>query len=179
MAIETAHLQLVPFSPEALLGLIEGVGQFEARSGLRAADGLREFFVSDAVSPDWLAQLRASTGPDPWLHGFAVVDREDRSVIGSAGFAGPPDDSGTVEIAYGIVPSRQGRGLATEAARALIAFASASARVRRIRAHTLPEANASTRVLEKCGFERIGEIVDPRDGTIWRWAPSSASGITF
>jgi hypothetical protein len=24
-------------------------------------------------------------------------------------------------------------------------------------------------VLEKCGFERIGAVIDPEDGQVWRW----------
>ena len=64
MAIDTARLQLRTFSPEHLLALIEGAEQFEERSGLRAADGLGDFLVSDEVSPAWLAQLRASVAAD-------------------------------------------------------------------------------------------------------------------
>jgi len=41
--------------------------------------------------------------------------------------------------------------------------------VRLIRAHTLPEPNASTRVLQKCGFEQVGEVTDAEDGLVWRW----------
>jgi hypothetical protein len=70
MAIDTARLQLRPYSPEHLLALIEGFQQFEERRGLRAADGLRDFLVSDEVSPAWLAQLRASPAVAPWVHGF-------------------------------------------------------------------------------------------------------------
>jgi ribosomal-protein-alanine N-acetyltransferase len=169
MAIETAHLRLLPYAPGHLLALLEGVPQFEEAIGLRAAEGLRDFLVSDELSPAWLARLRASPAADPWVHGFAVVDRESRSVIGSAGFKGPPDEQGVVEIAYGIVPGYQGRGYATEAAAALVAFAFGGRRVRLVRAHTLPSSNASTRVLAKCGFERIGEVVDPEDGPVWRW----------
>lgn len=168
MAIETIHLQMLPYSPGQLLALIEGVQQFEEKTGLTAANGLRDFMVSDDVSPAWLAQLRASTVADPWVHGFALVDRESRSVVGSAGFKGAPEE-GMVEIAYGIVADYQGRGYATEAAAALVAFAFENARVSMIRAHTLPTVNASTRVLAKCGFEHIGEIVDPEDGLVWRW----------
>ena len=42
-------------------------------------------------------------------------------------------------------------------------------KVRIVRAHTLTEANASTRVLTKCGFQRINEVIDPDDGLVWRW----------
>ena len=100
-----------------------------------AAEGMREFMVSDDESPDWLARLRASSEADPWAHGFAVVHRQSRSVIGSVGFKGPPDEDGMVEIAYGIVPVFQGQGYATEAAEASIAFAYGSSGVRLVRAH--------------------------------------------
>ena len=169
MALETVHLVLTPFSPEHLLALVKGEECFEECFGLPAAEGLREFFVSDEVSPAWWAQLRESVAADPWLFGFATVHREDRLVVGSVGFKGPPDDDGVVEIAYGIVPVFQGRGYATEAAEACTAFAFVDGRVRLVRAHTLPTLNASTRVLEKCGFIRIGEVEDPEDGSVWRW----------
>ena len=29
--------------------------------------------------------------------------------------------------------------------------------------------NASTRVLTKCGFRHIGQVIDPEDGPVWRW----------
>jgi RimJ/RimL family protein N-acetyltransferase len=169
MAIETAHLRLLPYAPGHLLALIEGVQPFEEHFGLPAADGLRDFIVSDEVSPAWLARLRAATAADPWVHGFAVVHRESGSVIGSAGFKGPPDAEGAVEIAYGIVPGYQGHGYATVAAAALVAFVFDNSRVRLVRAHTLPTPNASTRVLAKCGFSRVGDVVDPEDGPVWRW----------
>ena len=176
MDIDSARLQLRPHSPEHLLALIEGSRQFEERSGLRVADGLRDFFVSDEVSPAWLAQLHASPVADPWVHGFAVIHREGGEVIGSAGFKGPPDENGTVEIAYGIVPGHQGRGYANEATAALLAFASGDGRVKLVRAHTLSDHNASTRVLTKCGFEYIGEVVDPEDGLVWRWERPPVDG---
>jgi len=50
-----------------------------------------------------------------------------------------------------------------------VSFAFRHGQVRVVRAHTLPEANASTRVLTKCGFQRIGEVIDPEDGLVWRW----------
>ncbi len=67
---------MLPFSPADLLALIEGLQQFEERIGVRAADGLRDFFASDDVSPAFLAQLRAWSGADPWVFGFAVIERQ-------------------------------------------------------------------------------------------------------
>jgi ribosomal-protein-alanine N-acetyltransferase len=129
------------------------------------------------VSPEWLARVNASTSADPWTHGFAVVHRSSGTVIGSCGYRGPPGPEAIVEIAYGVDPAYQGRGYATEAARALIAFAFASGRVRLVRAHTRPAESASTRVLTKCRFERVGEVVDPEDGLVWRWELKSETGF--
>lgn len=169
MIIETVHLRLIPHAPDHWLALIEGEACFEERFGMPAAEGLRAFAVSDEISPAWLARLHEAKAADPWEHGFAVIHRESRSVIGNVGFKGPPDDDGMVEIAYGIVPAFEGRGYATEAAEAGVAFAFEDDRVRLVRAHTLPTPNASTRVLDKCGFKHMGEVIDPEDGQVWRW----------
>lgn len=168
MELVTASLRLIPLAPRHLLTLIEAPERFPELFGHHPANGLREFFDSGEISPGWLDSLRDPGGPDPWRFGFALVDSSD-TVVGLASFKGSPDADGAVEIAYGIVAESQGRGLATEAAAALVGFALEDARVRTVRAHTLPERNASTRVLEKCGFRFVGEVVDPEDGLVWRW----------
>jgi RimJ/RimL family protein N-acetyltransferase len=121
------------------------------------------------VSADWLARLRALNSADPWTLGFFLVHRDRETVVGSAGFTGPPTADGAVEISYGVNPDHQGNGYATEAAQALTAYAFSSGKVRVVRAHTRPDSNASTGVLVKCGFRRIGEVIDPEDGLVWRW----------
>jgi RimJ/RimL family protein N-acetyltransferase len=169
LALETSRLTLVPSAPQQILTLIDDPERIEEVAGLRAAEGVRAGFVSAEVSPAWLAALRAASAPDLWRHGFFVVHRETGTVIGSAGFKGPPDADGSVEIAYGIVPGFEGKGYATEAAAALVAFAFASEQVQVVRARTSPTANASTRVLTKCGFRCTGTVVDPEDGPVWQW----------
>jgi [ribosomal protein S5]-alanine N-acetyltransferase len=101
------------------------------------------------VSPDWLSRADAA--------------------IGMCLFKGPPNADGIVEIAYGIDPEHQGRGYATEAAEALVTFAFSTAAVRAVRAHTFAEVGASSRVLTKCGFRPVGQVIDPEDGSVWRW----------
>lgn len=165
---ESDSIRLEPSYPAHLLALIECVEKFEAESGMRVATGLREMYGGSDVSPEWLAALRTSASPDPWRLGFFVVLRDSELVVGTAGYKGPPDPDGVVEIAYGIAPPFQGRGLATAAARALLEWAKRD-RVRLFRAHTLPEQNASTRVLTKCGFSHKGGVIDPDDGPVWRW----------
>jgi ribosomal-protein-alanine N-acetyltransferase len=170
--VQTARAILKACDPAHIVTLIEQPELFEAQVGAPAVLGLREFFVGGEVSASWLEKLRAATGPDPWRHGFFVIHRESALVIGTAAFKGAPDADGMVEIAYGIVPSYENQGYATEAARGLVEYASASEDVKIIRAHTLPEANASTHVLKKNGFAFIDEVEDPDDGPVWRWERS-------
>ncbi len=128
------------------------------------------------LSKEWLALLASATSADPWLLGFNIIARDDDTVVGQCGYKGPPTRDGVVEIAYCVQPDSQGKGIATEAATALVQYAFEHEAVQLVRAHTLPEPNASTRVLTKCGFRNIGEVIDPEDGPVWRWEQAMPAG---
>ena len=164
--VQTKNLSLTPHVPAHLLALSRSEAEYEKVSGFRAAPGIRDFLRM--ASPEFFHSLQTATTSDPWKFGFAIFHTADDVVIGLCGFAGPRDTAGCVEIGYSIVPSYQGKGLASEAAQALIEFAK-TAGVSKVSAHTLAETNASTRVLEKCGFKRIHEITDPEGKRVWRW----------
>jgi len=149
--LDTTRLRLVLETTESVLARIEA---------LSPADRAQ-------VSPEWLERMRTSA-PSAWTHGFAMVERATNASVGSAAFKGPPADA-MVEIAYGVDQEHRGRGYAKEAAAALVDFAFSNHDVRVVRAHTLPERNASTSVLTACGFKFLGEVMDPEDGLVWRW----------
>jgi RimJ/RimL family protein N-acetyltransferase len=92
-------------------------------------------------------------------------------IVGQGGFKGPPRD-GSVEIAYGTEPDHRDKGYATETAAALVDYAFTFDDVRTVIAHTLPDSTASQCVLFKCGFQHVGEVVDPDDGVVWRFEKS-------
>ena len=164
-----SRVTLFPHTTEHLRALLEDREVYERRFGVKVAEGVREFLVGPEVSAEFLARLKGAAESDPWRDGFGVLHLENNTIIGFCSFTGPPTADGVVEIAYGIAPGYEGRGYATEAARALADYAFASGRVRLVQAHTLPEQNASTRVLLKCGFTLSGEIIHPTDGPVWRW----------
>jgi ribosomal-protein-alanine N-acetyltransferase len=97
--------------------------------------------------------VEAGPADEDWGH-RQVVERASGLVVGGIGYFGPPH-GGEVEIGYGIVPSRQGRGYATEALRAMITMAWADSRVRAVVAGTDPGNVASQRVLGKAGFRQV------------------------
>jgi ribosomal-protein-alanine N-acetyltransferase len=178
MNMQTGNIRLVAHTPDHLRALMEGPKSYELRFGRAVADGVREFLIGPEVSEAFLARLRDAASADMWGDGFGVVQLAEDRLIGVCSFNGPPDAEGAVEIAYGIASTYTGRGYATEAAQLLIAHAFSTGHVRLVRAHTLPEHYASTKVLEKCGFRLCGEVVDEVDGPIWCWelpAPNSTN----
>lgn len=106
---------------------------------------------------------------EPGFGGFLCVEPVLDAVVGMGGFKGPPTSDGVIEIAYGTFPGLEGKGYATATAAALIATARRHPRVKTIIAHTLPEKNASGRVLTKNGMSFVGDVIDPEDGRVWRW----------
>ena len=167
--MSAASIILLPHTLEHVRALREGSAVYEHCFGLAVAEGVHEFVTGPEVSESFLERLHASTVSDPWTDGFGIIHSADNILIGLCSFGGPPTADGMVEISYGIAPSYRCRGFATESAQMLIARALASGRVRTLRAHTLPERNASTKVLEKCGFTLQEEVMHPEDGLIWRW----------
>jgi RimJ/RimL family protein N-acetyltransferase len=140
--------------------------------------GRRELLLGDQVgalrevglaTAAFLARVGGEASWWPWWGSFLAIDPGSRLVVGACSFKGPPDGDGAVEIAYFTLPVYEGRGYATAMAALLTARAGAAPPARTVRAHTLPERNASVRILEKLGFAHLGEIGDPEDGPVWRW----------
>ena len=108
---------------------------------------------------------RLAENPDHvgwWLH-FVLLKAAgtDCTLIGSAGYKGPPSAEGTIEVGYGIVSDHQRKGYATEAVRGLLARAFTLSSVKRAIAETLPELAPSIGVLRKCGFRLVGDGSEP------------------
>ncbi len=108
-------------------------------------------------------QLRDAPEAAPWLVRAAVLP-EDGSVVGHAGFHGPPDDGGAVEVAYTVVPARRGQGLSHRLLRALVDEAAGSPDVRVVRASIRPDNAPSLAVVHKAGMRHVGEQWDDEDG---------------
>ena len=159
----TPSIRVEPATSEWIEALVQGDDVFNARFGIPVIEGWSGF---PEALPATLAAVRAN-GPDPW--GSHLFFDGDGALVGFGGFKGAPRE-GEVEIGYAIAPARQGRGLATAAARLLVERARIAG-VERVTAHTLPERNASTMVLSRCGFRLTGARTDPDDPAqqVWHW----------
>jgi RimJ/RimL family protein N-acetyltransferase len=103
---------------------------------------------------DALAVLRARPLADYAKYGYgrwACVDKASGAVIGFAGLK-YLEDVQEVDLGYRFVPAFWGRGLATEAARAVLDHGFARLGLDCVVGYVAPDNRASMRVLEKLGF---------------------------
>jgi ribosomal-protein-alanine N-acetyltransferase len=155
-------VRLLPATVEHLVALRSDPASFGRLIGRPVPAGWPEFPESIDFTLD---RLRAHPGESAWWMHFFVADEE---LVGSGGFAGPPED-GIVEIGYEIAPAFRGKGFGIAAARALIGKASTHAAVAVVVANSLAHHGPSTGVLRRLGFTLVREVADPDEGTLWRW----------
>jgi RimJ/RimL family protein N-acetyltransferase len=94
---------------------------------------------------------------------FAAEDRESKTLVGVLGmqtmrFAVPHLPQPAVEIGWRLALSAQGRGLATEGARAVIDHAFKTLGLQQLVAITIPANTPSRRVMEKLGMAHRPEL---------------------
>ncbi|WP_209307451.1 GNAT family N-acetyltransferase [Geodermatophilus sp. DF01-2] len=99
----------------------------------------------------------------PWVTRFVYVPGEN-APVGVAGFHGPPDEAGMVEVGYRIDPKQRRKGYARQALETLLAVARAHPDVRVVRATISPDNVASRSLVKGYGFEDVGEQWDDEDG---------------
>jgi RimJ/RimL family protein N-acetyltransferase len=116
----------------------------------RWADGFPR--GEDCASAARVAAASADLSP---FGSYKLVARAHGRIIGTAGFYGPPDESGEVTIGYGMVEPEWGHGYGTEAVAGLVAICRAHGGVTVINADTSLGNIGSQRVLEKNGFHRL------------------------
>ncbi len=99
---------------------------------------------------------------------YQIVVSASGTVVGGIGCHRPPDETGSVEIGYGIAPEWRNQGLTTEAVGVLVDRL-AAAGVARVTARTAPTNLASQAVLRRNGFTEGGI---GHDGfVLWTFVP--------
>ncbi|MGH8097193.1 GNAT family N-acetyltransferase [Stenotrophomonas indicatrix] len=88
---------------------------------------------------------------------WAILDSDDQ-LLGTVGLNDIDIEHHRAELAYDLSPAHQGRGLATGAARAVIAWAQATLGCVRIQATVLDSNLRSIAVLERAGMQREGSL---------------------
>jgi RimJ/RimL family protein N-acetyltransferase len=162
--ILTERLELVLLSPdliEALLAFdlprVRSLGGFEAPRGWpdeHDADFLRLR----------LSEIRGDPATARWFaRGIVLPAGEERPLAGHIGFHGPPRD-GTLELGYTVFEPWRRRGIATEAAGAMMDWGRREHAITRYRLSVSPDNAPSLAMAQRLGFVQTGEQWDDEDG---------------
>ena len=142
-----------PFTPddaEEMAALFRANREFLAAFEPERGD---DFYTAEGQRRRFERFARDAAAGEGWR--FAIMD--DGAIAGRVNltevFRGPIQRA---NIGYFVDHDRNGRGLATRAVAEAVDFAFGDADLHRLDAVTLPDNQASQRVLEKNGFDRIG-----------------------
>lgn len=118
----------------------------------------------EAQARDFIAGLQGARPgvPGVWYQ-FALALHADGALIGDVGLRVVAGEPTTVEIGYTLMTAQQGRGLASEAVRAVFTYAFAQLGVTRIQV-TIDDRNLRSLALAR----RLGMIEEAAVETIWR-----------
>ena len=151
--IVTPRLNLIAITPEMLLSEKNGDG--------RLGELIQCVIPANWPLADWephvfdflLTQLAEHPEQLGWPRYVCLVSPEgQRMLIGTVGAFTKAAAPTECEIGYSILAPYEGRGFATEAAKALIDYLRGDERITTVIAHTFPSIPGSIRVMEKCGM---------------------------
>lgn len=179
MTIETARMTLIPASVPFIEAVLLDDRALAGRViGATLAPNWPPDVVRERALPIAAYRLREDPALEPWL-GMLMVLRADKVVVGMLGFKGPPDERGAIEIGWGIESEYEGKGLTTEAARAMIDWAARQPGVQRVLAQIPPDNERSRRVAARLGMKALRTSLHPDVGTVdvWEVGVSSAARL--
>lgn len=156
LTIRTKRLELMALSADQLRLYLTDPVQLEAALNLNTSLAPAGQALRRAIGLKLAAMAEADEETLAWHTYWLVVVAADRAGAGFAGFKGAPDETGLVEIGYGIEPAHRGQGYATEATAGLVEWAFSFPACQAVTARTLPDNEPSAAVLRKLGFRRCG-----------------------
>ena len=166
--IHSPRLDLIALSPEFLSASIRG--DLETASRFIELDVPGEWLEAKWLMEMRLVKMRENPALEPWLL-RAIGLRETRAMIGFIGFHTLPGADylhcyapESVEFGYTIFSDYRGKGYASEAASALMDWATREHGVTRFVVSISPTNKPSLRLAQKFGFRKVGSFTDPEAG---------------
>jgi len=151
--IEHLHAEL--HAPDQLSGLLGAVVPPSWPPGQYDRDAMA-FFLARMTEGG--AAVKGWYG---WYAILRALTQRPATLVAAGGYFGPPSADGVAEIGYSVVPEFRGQGYATELVDALTTRMRGQAGVRLVAAETSADNLASLKVLDRCGFKRVGAGREP------------------
>ena len=151
------RIDLIQLSPSVLAALADGD---LATANFAAPIPLGFYFVSPEWRSTWrhrASQVLDDPASATWIT-RAIVDADRGVAVGRAGFHGPPDAAGLVEVGYAVDPAFRRQGYARAALVALLKWAREDTAIHKVRASIGPDNLASLALVSQYGFVKVGEL---------------------
>lgn len=152
--IATPRLLLRDFAP----------GDLQEYVAIQGDPRFVEFYGPEETGPDFarglLDRFIAWAAEQPRRNYQLAIVRDDR-VVGSCGIRMEGHPPGTAELGLELAPEHWGQGLASEAARAILRFGFQDLGLREVRGETVTENTRVQRLVERLGFDRVGNRPGP------------------
>lgn len=148
--ITTERLYLLPFTMKIAKEVMDGQFTSLAELGLKLGKGWPDEDLMECL-PRIIGNLELVEEPSGF-ESWMVIDKENKTLIGDAGFKGQPNEEGVVDLGYSIVGAERRKGYAAEAATGLIEWAFKQPEVKVITARCAHVNEASTKTLTALGF---------------------------
>jgi [ribosomal protein S5]-alanine N-acetyltransferase len=174
--VHTARLDLTPLSAEAIDALLAGdSARLHHVTGARFRDPAPPPYMADAL-PVVRERLRTHPSDAEWWN-WLIVERETGEAIGSVAFAGPVNAEGAVLVGYAMYAEQEGHGYATEAVKAMVAWAFAQPGVREVRALAPVWNTPALRVAENVGMRPVASQEDDDVGEVLLYAVTAPASV--
>jgi RimJ/RimL family protein N-acetyltransferase len=174
--VQTSRLDLAPLGAEAIEALLAGDGpRAERLTGARFREPAPPPYMADAF-PVVRDRLRAHPTEGSWWN-WLIVARESGEAVGSVAFGGPVRPDGAVLVGYAMYPDHEGHGYATEAVRAMIAWAFGQPGVREVRALAPVWNTPALRVAENVGMRPVASEEDDDVGEVLLYAVTAPASV--
>lgn len=166
--IQSERLDLILMTPEFLSAAM--LGDVTTATALLKAIIPPAWLLEQPFMLRRLQQVQADPTYQPWMP-RAVCLREAGTMIGHIGFHTQPGAAYLheyapqgVEFGYTIYDAYRQQGYATEAAAALMAWATERYQVHQFVLSISPDNLPSQRIARHFGFQKVGEQIDEEDG---------------
>jgi RimJ/RimL family protein N-acetyltransferase len=162
--IETERFRIQPLTYDQLVKYIRNDNSLETELQLNPTSRSISADLKEALEQTILPAVTDSTKNYLFSTLWTIIFKSENKMVGDLCFVGEPNADGEIEIGYGTYEEFQGKGYMTEAVSGLIGWAKNQTGVKSIVASTDQSNIASSMVLVKNSFIKIGETE-----TMFKW----------
>lgn len=155
--IETKRLVLLPLTYDQLVKYAKCDNSLEKELNLNTSSRTISPELKEALEVTILPNVADDTKNYLFSTIWTAISKAENKMIGDLCIVGEPNVDGEIEIGYGTYEEFQGKGFMTEIVGGIIEWTKAQKNVKAIIASTDKTNTASSKVLNKNKFEKIGE----------------------